>query len=77
MSPLSSMAIPVRPSHTLLDPTGATIGRIEIMESFGVITVQSSRVSGPCAARDYVIAQYPVINVYFATGTVQATLVNK
>jgi hypothetical protein len=55
----------------------ATLGRIEIMENFGVITVQSSRVSGLCAARDHVSAQYPVINVYFVTGTVQATLVNQ
>ena len=47
------------------------------MESFGVITVQSSRVSGPCAMRDHVSAQYPVINMYIATGTVQATLVNQ
>jgi len=47
------------------------------MESFGLITVHSSRVSGPYAARDHVSAQYPVINVYFATGTVQATLVNQ
>jgi hypothetical protein len=34
------------------------------MENFGVITVQSSRVSGPCAARDHVSAEYPVTNVY-------------
>jgi hypothetical protein len=35
--------------------------RPEIMESFGVITVQSFRTSGLCAARDRVSAQYPVM----------------
>ena len=46
------------------------------MESFGLITVQSSRVSERCTARDHASAQYPVTGAYFALGTVQITLVS-
>ena len=48
----------------------------KVMESFGVITVQSSRVSEHCAACDHASAQYPVTGAYFALGTVQLTLVS-
>jgi len=45
------------------------------MESFGVITVESSRVPEHRTARDHASAQYPVTGAYFALGTVQLTLV--
>jgi len=48
----------------------------KVMESFGVITVQSSGVSGHCTARDHASAQCPVTGAYFAMGTVQLTLVS-
>jgi len=48
----------------------------KVMESFGVITVQSSCVFEHCIARDHASAQYPVTGAYFALGTVQLTLVS-
>ena len=46
------------------------------MESFGVITVQSSHVSEHCRVRDHASAQHPVTEAYFALSTVQLTLVS-
>jgi hypothetical protein len=48
--------------NTLSDDSGRSYVRApKIVETLGVVTVESSRASGLCAARDHASGQYPVI----------------